>query len=110
MTKWKCVCGSIHDGDNAPDLCPKCGATNEKFEKLADDKAQLVDRSRLSNSLHMRLFSLLEEVSSISSQGVEDNLDPGCLAIFKKAGEDANITKQMIKTEIQIHVGKGKWG
>jgi len=27
MKKWRCgVCGYVHDGDNPPEKCPKCGA------------------------------------------------------------------------------------
>ena len=34
MAKWICtVCGYIHEGDTAPDLCPICKAPAEKFMK-----------------------------------------------------------------------------
>ncbi|KKS25590.1 MAG: hypothetical protein UU85_C0001G0019 [Candidatus Wolfebacteria bacterium GW2011_GWA2_42_10] len=34
-TKWKCdVCGYIHEGDNPPDICPRCGVSKSHFEKL----------------------------------------------------------------------------
>lgn len=30
--KWKCdVCGYVHIGDEAPDRCPRCGASKEHF-------------------------------------------------------------------------------
>ncbi len=38
MAKWRCVCGYIYEGGDPPDFCPKCGATNERFERLSDDK------------------------------------------------------------------------
>ena len=56
--KWKCVCGYIHDGAEAPSQCPKCGAPREKFTALDDAAAQLVERSRHNNALHCRLVSL----------------------------------------------------
>jgi len=32
---WKCtVCGYIHYGEEAPDICPVCGATRELFEEV----------------------------------------------------------------------------
>lgn len=32
MTKWICkVCGYTHDGDEAPELCPKCGASKSQL-------------------------------------------------------------------------------
>ena len=34
MTKWVCsVCGYVHEGDSAPDVCPICKAPAEKFQK-----------------------------------------------------------------------------
>ena len=39
MKKWQCsVCGYIHEGDEAPDRCPMCGAPKEKFVLLAADE------------------------------------------------------------------------
>ncbi|MCK5146813.1 NADH peroxidase [bacterium] len=38
MKKWTCtVCGYVHEGENAPEKCPQCGAPASKF-KLQDDK------------------------------------------------------------------------
>ena len=41
--KWKCACGYIHDGEGAPERCPKCGAPAERFELLEDAAAELVE-------------------------------------------------------------------
>src|SRR3989304_554279 len=98
MNKWKCgVCGYIHDGADAPNKCPKCGAPKEKFEKLPDDKAQLVERSRLTNALHQKLYTLLDEVSAVCDSGIADNLDPTCMDIFKRMKDCSWTIKQMIK-------------
>lgn len=37
MKQWVCtVCGYVHTGDNAPERCPTCGVTADKFkEKVA---------------------------------------------------------------------------
>ncbi|NPV52024.1 MAG: rubredoxin [Firmicutes bacterium] len=111
MAKWRCtVCGFVFDGDNPPERCPKCGAPAEKFEKVDDEKAGLIERSRLSNYLHQKLFTLLEEVKTVGEQGIVDNLDPGCVKIFTEARENAKTIQQMIKAEIQTHIQKGKWG
>lgn len=33
MRIWRCtVCGWLHEGENPPDRCPRCGAPAEKFE------------------------------------------------------------------------------
>lgn len=111
MKIWQCgVCGYIHDGEDAPERCPKCGAPKEKFALLADDKAQLVERSRFTNDLQMELVSLLGDVLTIAEAGIEDNLDPGCVDVFKAAKEEAHKIRQMALAEIAIHVSKGKWG
>lgn len=111
MVMWKCsVCGYIQDGDQLPERCPNCGAPREKFEKLPEDKAQLVIRSRHTNELHVQLQNLLQEVIGVAEKGINDNLDPRCLEIFTQAKDLAWMIRQRSKTEIQTHVGKGKWG
>ncbi|MHB1646715.1 MAG: rubredoxin-like domain-containing protein [bacterium] len=108
---WKCsMCGYIHDGDSAPDVCPKCGAPKEKFEKIAPDVEQLIVRSRKTNQLHMDLTHLLTKVIAISEEGITDNLDPNCLTIFQKAKKSAFELRQMSKAEIVAHINKQKWG
>ncbi|MFW0884863.1 rubredoxin-like domain-containing protein [Candidatus Acidulodesulfobacterium sp. H_13] len=109
--KWKCsVCGYIHDGNSAPDICPRCGAPKEKFERVAADIEQIIDRSRKTNQLHINLMHLLSKVSEFADAGIEDNLDPGCLNVFQKAKKTAWEIRQMSKAEIAVHVSKQKWG
>jgi len=111
MTKFKCsACNYVVDEDDAPDKCPRCGAPKEKFVKLADDKAKLVDRSRCSNQLHVGLMTVLDQVHSIAEAGIKDALDPACVSIFTRARDEAKLITQFIKAEIEVHIGKGKWG
>ena len=111
MAKIRCtVCNLIIDTDVIPDKCPRCGVPKDKFEKIADDKANLIDRSRLTNGLHMHLATLLDKVLEVAEAGIKDNLDPACVVVFTKAKEDATMIKQYVKAEIQVHIGKGKWG
>jgi hypothetical protein len=77
---------------------------------LEDKAMELVERSRYTNSLHMHLYALLEQVVDIADDGVDDNLDPACVRIFKKAMDQAEVLQQSIKAELQGHVKKGKWG
>lgn len=36
--KWKCsVCGYIHEGNEAPDVCPVCKVKKEKFVKMEEE-------------------------------------------------------------------------
>ncbi len=108
---WKCsVCQYVTDAAEAPDTCPRCGAPKEKFVKLADDKANLVKRSRLTNGLHQELHAVLDKVEEISNKGIADNLDPACVKVFEKALRDAKEIKQWVKAQIEDHNGKGKWG
>ena len=38
MKKWVCkVCGYVHTGDNAPEVCPQCGAKNA-FNEMKESK------------------------------------------------------------------------
>ena len=111
MKKWRCeVCGYIHDGDDAPEFCPKCGAKKEKFALLDDDATNLVERSRFTNSLHMELHSIMHQVMELCEDGIEDDLDPGCVSIFKKAKKNAIEVMHSVKAELQGHMKKGKWG
>ena len=108
---FKCsVCGYIHEGNEAPDKCPKCGAPKEKFAALSKEASDLVLRSRFTNSLHMELNSLLTKISEISQKGVNDALDEPCVALFSKAIEQSRVLRQMISAELETHQKKGKWG
>ncbi len=111
VAMWRCsVCGFVYDGDSAPEKCPKCGANKEKFARIEEDKAKLIERSRFSNALHMKLATLLDKIAEVSEEGIKDNLDPACVAIFTKAKSEAKLIQQMIKAELQTHMNKGKWG
>jgi predicted nucleic acid-binding Zn-ribbon protein len=111
MPLWKCtVCGLIYEGVEPPEKCPKCGAPREKFNKLTEQEEQLVTRSRLSNSLHIKAYTLLQELLEIAEKGIADNLDPGCYKIFSEEKEFALITMQRIKAELEAHMKKSKWG
>jgi len=36
--KWKCInCGYVHDGDEAPSVCPACKHGQEYYEVLAEN-------------------------------------------------------------------------
>jgi rubrerythrin len=38
MKKYVCtVCGYVHEGDSAPDICPICNASSDKFTEQASD-------------------------------------------------------------------------
>lgn len=111
MKKFKCaVCGYVWDGEAAPGKCPKCSSPAEKFALLDDAAANLVERSRHSNSAHMKLAALAREIEAVCKDGIKDNLDPACVDVFTKSLAHAYDMMKLSMAEIQGHIGKGKWG
>lgn len=110
MKKWKCPCGYVHDGDEPPAQCPKCGVPAAKFTLMSDQAATLVERSRHTNALHCRLVNLGREIEKACKDGIEDNLDPACVKVFERALAHSYEIMKLAMTEIQIHINKGKWG
>ncbi|MBC8205968.1 MAG: rubredoxin [Kiritimatiellales bacterium] len=111
MKKFKCAsCGYIHDGDEAPETCPKCGASKEQFVELDEAAASLVERSRNTNALHAEVIGMARELEAICEDGIEDALDPGCVDVFTKSRAMAWQIMKLSMTEQQGHMGKGKWG
>jgi len=110
MDYYKCsVCGLIYDAE-APEKCPKCGATKDKFAKLDAEEAKLVETSRRTNYLHMKIIKYLVKNYKYAEQGIGENLDPTCVAIFERVMKDSYELQQMIKAELESHVNKKKWG
>jgi phage FluMu protein Com len=107
---WKCsVCGYIHVGAEAPEKCPKCGAAREKFIKLTDEEEALIKKSERTNDLHMIFCHLMDKVVKVCEEGIELDLDPGCVATFKKGKEQCEVLKNISKAEIATHMKKNKW-
>jgi predicted nucleic acid-binding Zn-ribbon protein len=108
---WRCnSCGYVWDGQEPPAECPKCGASKPKFVAIDPKAMETIDRARFTNSLHMQLYVLLEQVMDVAEDGIDDNLDPACVKIFKQTMDLAEILQQSVKAELQRHVDKGKWG
>lgn len=107
---WKClVCGMVVEGDEAPDKCPKCGAPKEKFSQLSEADAKKIYDSDRTNDIHMEIVDLTMRIVKLAKEGIEIDLDPPCVALFKDAIKEAWIIKQRSKAEIAGHLGKGKW-
>ncbi|MGI6730345.1 MAG: rubredoxin-like domain-containing protein [Anaerovoracaceae bacterium] len=110
MFLWRCgVCGFTNEYDEAPDVCPKCGAPKEKFVKLTDEEAQKVYSSDRTNDIHMEIISLTMAIVELAQEGIDLDLDPPCVATFQKAIEKAWTIKQDCKAELAGHMNKGKW-
>lgn len=107
---WKCsVCGYLHDGSDAPEKCPKCGSPKEVYSVLSAEDAKKVYDSDRTNDIHMEIIKLAMKIKDLAKEGIDINLDPPCVALFKQAHDEAWIIKQRSKAEIASHVGKGKW-
>ena len=107
---WKCtVCGFLHEGPDAPDKCPKCGAPKEKFEAMAEEDAQKIYMSDRTNDIHMEIIELAMKITDLAKEGIEINLDPPCVALFQQAHDEAWVILQRCKAEIAGHVSRGKW-
>jgi rubrerythrin len=48
MKKFVCtVCGYIHEGDSAPDVCPVCGAKSDKFVEKNENDMSWADEHKI---------------------------------------------------------------
>ena len=107
---WRCtVCGFVHEGDEAPDFCPKCRAPKEKFVEMTEQESKLKRMSDRTNDIHMEIINLSMRIVELSKEGIDLNLDPPCVALFKDAINEAWVIKERSKAEIAGHLGKGKW-
>ena len=107
---WKCsVCGYVHSGSEAPGKCPKCGSPKEKYTALSEADAKKVMDSDRTNDIHMQIIKLAMKIKDLAKEGIDINLDPPCVALFKQAHDEAWVIKQRSKAEIAGHVAKGKW-
>nr|WP_205665637.1 hypothetical protein [Anoxybacter fermentans] len=108
---FKCsVCNFIYEREAAPEQCPKCGAPKEKFIEISEEVKEKILRSRYTNDLHMEIKTLLDTIIELAEEGIEDDLDPGCVKVFKEAKAIAFELGQKIKAELEGHMKKGKWG
>ncbi len=110
MKLFKCtVCGYIYEGEEALDVCPKCGAPKDKHVELTEEEANKVYSSDETNDIHMELINLASAMIELAEVGIEIDLDPGCVDVFKKTVARAWEIKALAKAELQGHMKKGKW-
>lgn len=107
---FKCtVCSFVYEGENAPDKCPKCGQSHEKFVELSAEEVGKVYASERTNDIHMEIITLTDKIVKLSKEGIAIDLDPACVAGFTAAKNESYIIKQRSKAEIENHLKKGKW-
>jgi rubredoxin len=109
-TLFKCtVCGYVHEGAEAPQKCPKCGALKEKFEQLSSEAAEKIYASDRTNDIHMEIITLCSKIQKLCEEGIIINLDAACVGAFEAAKDETWTIKQRSKAELAGHMTKGKW-
>ncbi|MBS6500098.1 MAG: rubredoxin [Clostridium sp.] len=107
---FKCaVCGYIHEGIEAPEVCPKCNLGKEKFVELTSEEAEKIYSSDRTNDIHAEIIVLASKIAKLAQEGIEINLDPKCVNGFEKAKNEAWAIKQRCKAELAGHMTNGKW-
>jgi hypothetical protein len=79
------------------------------YSALSEEDAKKVINSDRTNDIHMEIIKLAMKIKNLAKEGIEINLDPPCVALFKQAHDEAWVIKQRSKAEIAGHVGRGKW-
>ena len=95
--KYKCkVCGYIHEGDKAPDVCPLCAAPSSDFEEIKPEKKGGMNRdSNAYTIIYASVMVLLVAVVlAFTSQSLRS---------FQKKNED-NDKRQQILRSINVSV------
>ena len=107
---FKCsVCGYIHEGNEAPEKCPKCDSPKEVYVALTEEEAKKVAMSERTNDIHMEIINLATKIEELAKEGIEINLDPPCVSVFERAKAEARVMKQRSKAEIAGHASRNKW-
>ena len=72
MKQWVCkVCGYVHTGDNAPEKCPQCGATKDKFAEKVET-AGFADEHKI---------GIAQGLDAEVVQGLRDNFNGECCEV-----------------------------
>jgi rubredoxin len=107
---WKCsVCGYLHEGNEAYEKCPKCGASKEQSVALTEEESKKIFESDRTNDIHMEIIKLSMKIKDLAKEGIKINLDDSCVSLFKQAHDESWIIKERSKAELASHASKGKW-
>lgn len=110
MKMWRCeVCGYLHEGEEAPDICPKCGAPKEKFELLDEDEAEMMRDALATREKYAQIYDHLEAINTIAQEGIDLNLDEGCNEIFAKTQSDTETMRKTLKEALAGHADECIW-
>ena len=77
---------------------------------MSDDDVALMHKARKTNALHIELQSILPQLIELAEEGIADNLDGWCVALFERLKSDAEFLLTSSRAELEGHVNKKKWG
>ncbi len=110
MKMWRCeVCGYLHEGEEPPDFCPKCGAPKDKFVLLDEEEAQMMVDARNTKEKYKQILERLDQVADLAKEGIELDLDEGCNKIFNQTLASIEDVRKMIKEELAGHAHECIW-
>ena len=110
MKKWRCeICGYLHDGDEPPDNCPKCGVPKDNFSLLDEEEAEMMDDAIETKDKYVQILARLDEVMHLAQEGIDLDLDDGCNKIFHKTKDEISGVHKMIKDELAGHAQQCVW-
>ncbi len=73
MKKFVCtVCGYIHEGDSAPEVCPVCGVGADKFVEKSDSLS-FADEHRI---------GIVKDIDPEVVEGLRANFIGECISYF----------------------------
>jgi len=76
MKKWVCaICGYIHEGPEAPDVCPVCKAGKEKFNEVSSGEATAYATE------HIIGDGAKDKIDPWVYQGLVDNFNGECTEV-----------------------------
>lgn len=109
MKFWRCtVCGWLHEGDNPPEHCPRCGTPAEKFE--------LVDMSEYDLAGEEAAAPAVKELTEADKKRIQPALyriSYGLFIVGSKDGDKINAQTcntvfQITSTPMRVVVGVNK--
>ena len=90
MKAYVCkVCGYVHIGDEAPEKCPQCGASKEKFE--------LKDMSGAKDYADEHKIGVAQGLDEIVVQGLKDNFMGECTEVGMYLAMSSDVCSSDLK-------------
>ncbi|MEW5784572.1 MAG: rubredoxin-like domain-containing protein [Bacillota bacterium] len=110
MKIWRCeVCGYLHEGEEPPEFCPKCGVPRDRFVLLDEEEAQLMIDAGNTKEKYSAILKRLNEIHQLAQEGLDLDLDDGCNQIFTRTKAETEDIRKMIKNELAGHAGECIW-